>query len=148
MRANVIIEKGTTDRRLVRIFVTYKSNRSVLQAGAVIFVSCYYLCRMCIRHRSRWVQSSRLQWNPKYSLAKPSFPVNTLSSFYVIRGLQMSIPLWLLQNKCQWHSATLCWKSNRLPLWQHPYFDYNSKTWYMQYIKQQKLIGKLQFWKY
>ena len=88
MRANVIIEKGTTDRRLVH---KLKNNRSVLWAGAVIFVSYYYLCRMCIRHRSRWVQSSRLQWNPKYSLAKPSFPVNTLSSFYVIRGLQMSM---------------------------------------------------------
>ena len=33
MRANMIIEKGATDRRLVHIFIDYKSNRLVLQTG-------------------------------------------------------------------------------------------------------------------
>ena len=47
MRANVIIEKGTTDRRLVRIFVTYKSNRSVLQAGR-LFLYLVIISAECV----------------------------------------------------------------------------------------------------
>ena len=44
MRANMIIEKGATDRRLVHIFIDYKSNRLVYQTRAVIFVVYDYLC--------------------------------------------------------------------------------------------------------
>ena len=46
MRANMIIEKGATDRRLVHIFIDYKSNRLVLQTGrlflclVIIFAEC------------------------------------------------------------------------------------------------------------
>ena len=46
MRANMIIEKGATDRRLVHIFIDYKSNRLVLQTGRlflwliIIFAEC------------------------------------------------------------------------------------------------------------
>jgi len=43
--------------------------------------------------------------------------VDSLSSFYVIRGSQVSVSLRSLQNECHWHSATLCWRTNRLPLW-------------------------------
>ena len=40
-------------------------------------------------------------------MAYPSFPVDSLSSFYVIRGSQVSVSLRSLQNECHWHSATL-----------------------------------------
>ena len=42
MRANMIIEKGATDRRLVHIFIDYKSNRLVLQTGRL------FLCLIII----------------------------------------------------------------------------------------------------
>ena len=46
MHVNMIIEKGTTDRRLVHIFITYKSNRLVCRQGRlflcliIIFAEC------------------------------------------------------------------------------------------------------------
>ena len=38
MRANMIIEKGATDRRLVHIFIDYKSNRLVCRQGGYFCV--------------------------------------------------------------------------------------------------------------
>ena len=63
MRANVIIEKGTTDRRLVRIFVTYKSNRSVLQAGG-------YFCILLLSLPN--VYPAQKQVSPKLTTAMKS----------------------------------------------------------------------------
>ena len=42
-----------------------------------------------------------------FSLINTSFfPADSLSGFYVIRGLQVSVSLRSLQNECHWHSAT------------------------------------------
>ena len=51
MRANMIIEKGATDRRLVHIFIDYKSNRLVLQTGRLFLCLIIILAGMCIRHK-------------------------------------------------------------------------------------------------
>ena len=47
MRANMIIEKGATDRRLVHIFIDYKSNRLVLQTGR-LFLCLIIILAECV----------------------------------------------------------------------------------------------------
>ena len=77
MRANMIIEKGATDRRLVHIFIDYKSNRLVLQTGrlflclVIIFAECVsgtkagnaeaHNCNKV--HNTHWL-SPPFQWIP------------------------------------------------------------------------------------
>ena len=91
---------------------------------------------MMIRHGLDMSQNFKKQ-NKNFltflHMAQPSFPVDSLSSFYVIRGSQVSVSLRSLQNECHWHSATLWRRTNRLPLWQHPYSDYNSLKLSVQY---------------
>ena len=47
MRANMIIKKGATDRRLVHIFIDYKSNRLVLQTGR-LFLCLIIILAECV----------------------------------------------------------------------------------------------------
>ena len=77
MRANMIIEKGATDRRLVHIFIDYKSNRLVCRPGRlflwfiIIFAECVsgtkagnaeaHNCNKA--HNTHWL-SPPFQWIP------------------------------------------------------------------------------------
>ena len=47
MHVNMIIEKGTTDRRLVHIFITYKSNRLVCRQGR-LFLCLIIILAECV----------------------------------------------------------------------------------------------------
>lgn len=47
MRANMIIKRGATDRRLVHIFIDYKSNRLVLQTGR-LFLCLIIILAECV----------------------------------------------------------------------------------------------------
>ena len=99
MRANMIIEKGATDRRLVHIFIDYKSNRLVLQTGRLFLCLIIILAECVSGTKAGDAEAHNCNEVHNTHWLSPPFHWIPFSGFYVIRG-----------------SQSLYRRTNRLPL--------------------------------